>query len=164
MPSSVAHASVAVLLAPLFGRDTIDRRVMATTAIAAAVPDVDAIGRPFHLGDVEWLGGHRAFTHSIFFALAAGIVAAVWCRRRSLANPNRIALYVGLVVLSHGVLDAFTTYGAGVAFLAPFSMTRWKSSWQPFSGLLPELVLLFPALALYGVRRRDLSSIRRASG
>lgn len=74
MPSSVAHASVAVLLAPLFGRDTISRRVMATTAVAAAVPDVDAIGRPFGFDDVAWLGGHRGFTHSIVFALAAGII------------------------------------------------------------------------------------------
>ena len=155
MPSSIAHASVAVLLAPLFGRDTVDRRTTMTAAAAAAIPDLDAIGRPFGLGDVTWLGGHRAFTHSIVFALVAGILAAVWSRRGAWRHARKIGLYVGLVVLSHGVLDAFTTYGEGVSFLAPFSMIRWKSAWQPLSGLLPEVLLLWlPALLVYRMRRR----------
>jgi hypothetical protein len=48
------------------------------------------------------------------------------------------------------VLDAFTTYGEGVALLAPVSMYRWKAAWQPFSDLWSEVVILWiPAVLMY---------------
>jgi membrane-bound metal-dependent hydrolase YbcI (DUF457 family) len=36
------------------------------------VPDLDASGRLWGSGDVQWLGGHRAFTHSVVFAVVFG--------------------------------------------------------------------------------------------
>ena len=64
MPSSIAHASVAVLLIPVLGVNNVTPWLIGVTAVAATLPDLDAIGRPFGHGDVEWLGGHRAVTHS----------------------------------------------------------------------------------------------------
>ena len=117
----------------------------------AALPDVDAIGRPFGHGDIAALGGHRAVTHSVFFALAvAAVIALVTTRHEFESSRWRIGAYAAAVVLSHGLLDAFTTYGAGVAFLAPVSPQRWKSPWHPFTDLTSEVVLIWlPAVLMY---------------
>lgn len=151
MPSSIAHASVAVLLTPMLGRTPISRRALGSVAVAAAVPDVDAIGRPFGGSDVALLGGHRGDTHSVWFALIVGVVAFAFAKHAGVRfNPARFATYAALVVLSHGLLDALSTYGEGVAFFAPLSVVRWKAAWQPFSGLLSEIVILWlPALVLF---------------
>jgi len=151
MPSSIAHASVAFVLSPLLGAGLVSRRLLGITAIAAALPDIDAIGRPLGHGDIAALGGHRGVTHSVCFALAAAAaIAFVASREESKRNRWRIGAYVAAVVLSHGVLDAFTTYGEGVALFAPLSPLRWKSAWQPFGGLLSELVAIWlPALLMY---------------
>jgi hypothetical protein len=44
---------------------------------------------------------------------------------------------------SHGVLDALSEYGEGIAFLAPLSDVRWKFRWQPFDGFLPEILVIW---------------------
>jgi membrane-bound metal-dependent hydrolase YbcI (DUF457 family) len=59
-------------------------------------------------------------------------------------------LYAFAVILSHGVLDTFTTYGEGVAFFAPVSTERWTAPWHPFTGLLAEVVVIWlPAWLVY---------------
>lgn len=151
MPSSIAHASVAILLSPVLGTRVVSRRLVAVAAVAAAVPDLDAIGRPFGRGDIAFLGGHRATTHSLLFALCVALAAAIASRRATTSGTRLlIACYVALVVASHGFLDALATYGEGVAFFAPLSAQRWKFGWQPFSGLLPEILALwFPAAVVF---------------
>jgi inner membrane protein len=151
MPSSIAHASVAFVFSPLLGARLVSRRLLGITAVAAALPDIDAIGRPFGHGDIAVFGGHRAVTHSVFFALAAAAaIARVGSRGNSDLNRWRIGAYVAAVVLSHGVLDAFTTYGEGVAFFAPLSLHRWKSPWQPFDDSLSEVVAIWlPGVLMY---------------
>ena len=151
MPSSIAHASVAILASPIVAPRWRSASVVGLTAVAAAAPDIDAIGRPFGHGDVAIFGGHRAVTHSVFAALLLAAVALVLVPRRAPPRDRlRVALFVACTVASHGVLDAFTTYGDGVAFFAPLSMHRWKSAWQPFGGLWSEaLVLWIPAALMY---------------
>jgi inner membrane protein len=89
------------------------------------LPDVDALG--FRLG-VEYgsLFGHRGFTHSILFAgmLAMVAVAPVWNQTR-LGGLLQSLACVFVATASHGILDAFTDGGMGVAFLAPFDQTRY---------------------------------------
>ena len=58
-------------------------------------------------------------------------------------------MFAVLAIASHGVLDALTSYGEGVAFLAPFVSNRWKFEWQPFHRILPEVVLLWVPAILY---------------
>ena len=82
----------------------------------ATPPDVDAIG--------YWMGiparsllGHRGLTHSLAFALT-GLLAAWACSRRG-GNRGSLSAYFILVMISHGLLDAFTNGGPGVAFFSP---------------------------------------------
>lgn len=98
----------------------------------AMLPDADVAGfaAGVRYGDVF---GHRGLTHSIFFALITGLLAARIFFRNSLLPVGRVALtsYFSLMTLSHGCLDAMTDGGLGVAFFAPFENTRHFFPWKP---------------------------------
>ncbi len=110
----------------------IPKRVWAIAAICAAIPDLDVIGFRFGIryGDF-W--GHRGFTHSLVFAALIAGVATVICFR--LGEPNigrlRLVTYLFLATASHGLLDAMTNGGLGVAFFAPFDNNRYFLPWRP---------------------------------
>src|SRR5688500_17080800 len=113
MASSWTHAVGAIAIAAVAIPRTTHRRVWPLLAIAAILPDVDAIGRPFGAGDVMWLGGHRALTHSVAAAVAAGLLLAFSVSRSAASVPKRGRLWLSLsiAIASHGVLDSLTTYG-----------------------------------------------------
>ena len=102
--------------------------------MCSGIPDLDVIGFRFgiHYGDF-W--GHRGFTHSLVFAaLLASVVAVVMTSTR-VTGIGRFALfvYLFLATASHGVLDAITNGGLGVAFFSPFDNTRYFLPWRPVS-------------------------------
>jgi inner membrane protein len=141
MPSIVAHAVAGAALATAaFSPRSVPRRVWITGAVAAAVPDIDAIGRP--LGNLTFetlFGGHRGLTHSVMFALALSAIIT-W---RFFRTPEWTALHrrlwaaFALAIASHGVLDALSTIGNGVAFWAPFSWIHYEFVWQPLGEIGP---------------------------
>jgi inner membrane protein len=47
------------------------------------------------------------------------------------ARLGLLALYFVAITASHGVLDALTSGGPGVAFFAPFDSTRYFFPWRP---------------------------------
>lgn len=71
--------------------------------------------------------GHRGLTHSIPFAAAlAGVILGIGLRQGVPGLPaRRLAMYLFLATASHGLLDALTDGGLGVALLAPFDNTRY---------------------------------------
>lgn len=150
--------------------------------LCSVIPDLDAIGFHFgiHYGDF-W--GHRGFTHSLIFAaLLAGVVGLA-ISRRGAAGIGRFALfmYLFLATASHGVLDAMTDGGLGVAFFSPFDNRRYFLPWRPihvspiamsrfftprgFAILQNEAVWIWvPAILLAGIAlalRRVTKRIRR---
>ncbi len=136
---------VGVAIGAAFVPTPAPRRFWIAGALCAMLPDIDAVGRPFHAGDVAWLGGHRALTHSFAFAVALGLVVALsgllaadWRQ-----HWMRFWLYLTIATAMHGVLDAFASYGTGVMFLAPFSNVRYRADWRPFGGLLSDTFLGF---------------------
>ena len=79
-------------------------------AVAAVVLDLDALPRIWGGGDIALLGGHRALTHSLAFALFTGILLAfgIGCR----GFPRwRLAAVLAIAVATHAGLDALTSYG-----------------------------------------------------
>ena len=106
------------------------------TVFCAMLPDVDVIG--FSLGiSYDDILGHRGLTHSFVFAALVGAIAAAQCQipnpKSQTPNPKRLGLFVYFILIaaSHGVLDAFTNGGRGIAFLAPFSNARFFFPWRP---------------------------------
>lgn len=139
MPSIFAHAAAGAALAVVFS--PMQRRpVWIAAALCAALPDIDALARPFgNLGYESVFGGHRGFTHSVLFAATLG-GAAAWAFRGYAASQHarlRLWLAFALATLSHSVLDALSTIGTGVAFWAPFSWTHYEFTWQPLGEIGP---------------------------
>jgi inner membrane protein len=101
-------------------------------AVCSVIPDIDVIGFRFgvHYGDF-W--GHRGFTHSLAFAALLSGALALTLFRCGLAGIRRFVLfaYLFLATASHGVLDAMTNGGLGVAFFSPFENSRYFFPWRP---------------------------------
>ena len=156
MPSSIGHGLAAAAVTRALWPHNQPRRLVLTAVLSAVLLDVDAIGRPFGLGDLMFLGGHRALIHSLPFAALLGTTLVLAFYRRAEFNGMRPRIWIAIVlaVATHGVLDAFTTYGAGVMFFAPFSDARFKAPWLPFRGVLPEIVGIWvPALFFLAILR-----------
>jgi inner membrane protein len=98
--------------------------------VVSAVPDLDVIGFHFgvHYGDVM---GHRGFTHSLFFAtLLAGLVTIAFVGQSQISRWH-LFFYLFLATASHGILDAMTNGGLGVAFFSPFTNARYFFPFHP---------------------------------
>jgi inner membrane protein len=127
-----SHAVAALGIGVCFYRPGVPKRVWALGALCAAIPDVDVIG--FALGvDYGDPFGHRGFTHSLFFAALLALAVASLAFPRSLPNLGRFSLwaYLFLATASHGLLDAMTNGGLGVAFFAPLDNSRYFLPWTP---------------------------------
>lgn len=126
MPTVFSHAAIPLALGLGLGRDVIPRRLLVAGVVAAAVPDLDVV--TFHFG-VPYSAdlGHRGFSHSLLFAALVGFAGAAGHRLLG-AGLAWAFLFLFLATVSHGVLDAFTNGGLGVAFLWPWSGERF---WAP---------------------------------
>lgn len=104
--------------------------LLAAVGCAASVlPDVDALGFAAGIPYGHPLG-HRGFTHSLFFAAAVALLCVPLARRLG-ASPGVTFAFVFASAASHGLLDALTTGGLGVAFWSPFSNERYFLPWRP---------------------------------
>ena len=131
MASAFSHAVVAVAVGQALSPGERTRTAVLSGVFCAVAPDFDAIFHHFGVSpDSMW--GHRGITHSIFFAvLLAGLIARTRYRKESLARQARFFLYLFACGVSHGILDAMTTGGRGIAFFAPFRTDRYFFRFRP---------------------------------
>lgn len=129
MPTIMSHAVVGMALGTLtsFPRR---RPFWLASAVLPILPDLDVFGRALAIPFYS-LWGHRGMSHSLVGAAVIGIVAALVLRRRINARLPLLAVYFAAITASHGVLDALTNGGPGVAFFAPFDETRYFFPWRP---------------------------------
>lgn len=127
MASAISHPAVLLALAPIFG--SVPRRVWWLGALCSIFPDVDAIG--------FWLGipyghplGHRGLTHSLSFASALAGALTVFATGPD-SPRGAVFGFLFCCAASHGVIDALTDGGLGVAFFAPFDNARFFFPWRP---------------------------------
>jgi inner membrane protein len=100
------------------------------SAVLPMLPDLDVFGRALGISFYStW--GHRGVSHSFVAAAIIGAVAALLLHRRLGAPLAPLAVYFAIITASHGVLDALTNGGPGVAFFAPFDGTRYFFPWRP---------------------------------
>ena len=99
------------------------------------LPDLDVVGFRFGVPYGHMLG-HRGLSHSIVFALLLGACLA-WLLPVAVQTPPKPRMrlilfgFLCLSTLSHGLLDALTSGGLGVAFFAPFDNQRYFFPWRP---------------------------------
>jgi inner membrane protein len=151
MPTILAHAVSGLAIGSLY-RSQRPRGFWAWTAVCAMLPDADVIGFALRIPYGHMLG-HRGLSHSIAFAAVVGGLAA-WRWGRGGSRPA-LFLHFFVVTASHGVLDALTNGGLGVAFFAPFDATRYFFPWTPLQ-VSPIGAGFFTARdgtgAFYGIR------------
>jgi len=128
--SAFSHAVAGLAIGTGFRRPEHATRFWLLGVVGAVLPDVDAIGFWFGV-PYPSVFGHRGFTHSLVFAAlyaAAGLLAF---RGADTGERRRVWLYLLLATASHGMLDAMTSGGGGVAFFAPFVNERYFFPWRP---------------------------------
>jgi inner membrane protein len=132
MPTIFSHSIAAIALGTGCPIRKMPLRFWVLAAVCAALPDADVIG--FGLG-IRYgdLLGHRGLTHSLSFALAIGFLVVITCFRNIRPGSGEwwiLVAYFFIATASHGVLDAMTNGGLGVAFFSPFSNERYFFPWR----------------------------------
>jgi inner membrane protein len=133
MPTVISHGVSAIALAKVFTPERMSPRFWVVSILCATLPDLDVLGLAFGIQYKDMLG-HRGLTHSLPFALLLACLAA-WLFLRGAPQEAKTWLvfiaYFFIVAASHGLLDAMTNGGLGVAFFAPFSNARYFLPWRP---------------------------------
>jgi inner membrane protein len=131
--SALSHAVVALALGKIYTPQPMPWRFWGLSVLCSLLPDADVIGFALGIGYGNMLG-HRGLSHSLVFAFCLGY-GVVWCCFRDMVKFSTawwsLGLYFTAVTASHGVLDALTNGGLGIAFFAPVDATRYFFPWRP---------------------------------
>ena len=122
--SFFTHLFVALVAVRLFAPEA-PLRFWIVACVLSVVPDADAA---LHHAGVPYSHpfGHRGFTHSLLFAAGSTALTMSIVHNRG----ARAFLLLFAIGASHGVLDAMTTGGLGIAFFFPDN-TRYFLPWRP---------------------------------
>lgn len=133
MASAFTHGFVALAAGKLLFPERMPVRFWVLLVLGAVLPDLDVVGfyHGIRYGDKL---GHRGFAHSLLFALIVAVlitVAAFPAVRRFSKHWWLMITSFFAAAASHGILDAMTDGGYGIAFFSPFSSTRFFLPWRP---------------------------------
>jgi inner membrane protein len=133
MPSAFTHIFVGEALAKTYTAEKMPVKFWVLAGVCSIIPDIDVIG--FYYGvRYESLFGHRGFSHSLTFALLTAILVVSFAfpvvSRFSRKWWSLLAFFFAVTAL-HGVLDAMTSGGYGIAFFDPYYTRRFFLPWRP---------------------------------
>jgi inner membrane protein len=131
MASAFGHAYAAIAIGSGYEKIR-NGKFIFLGIICSILPDADVISFKFEI-PYEAFWGHRGFTHSIVFAFLLGfLVTAIFYKNHLITKKGlSYILFFTFCTLSHGILDAMTTGGLGVAFFSPFNNERYFFPWRP---------------------------------
>ncbi|AHL75082.1 hydrolase [Stutzerimonas stutzeri] len=117
----------ATVQASLLGRWQ-GRKALLYGAVLGTLPDLDVV---IDYGDaIADMTYHRGFSHSLF-VLSMLAVALTWLARRIRPDPGysgiRLFMTVWLVLVTHVLLDAFTSYGTQLFWPLTTPPVAWSS-------------------------------------
>ncbi|MGH1373446.1 MAG: metal-dependent hydrolase [Cellvibrionaceae bacterium] len=126
-------------------------------ALAGMAPDLDVLIRSS--GDpLLALEFHRHFTHSLLFVPIGGLICALalfpLLGKRWNIGFWELAKWCWLGYATHGLLDAFTSYGTQL--LWPFS--NYRVAWDGISVIDPLFTLPILGLLIYAARKGKASA------
>ncbi len=126
MASLLTHPAIPWGLSRIAG---VSRRLFVAAALMSLIPDADVIAFRFGIPyESQW--GHRGFTHSISFALLAGILFSFFSAYFRVSR-GKIFGWIFLSTLSHTFLDSLTNGGLGVAAFWPLTSERFFLPFRP---------------------------------
>jgi inner membrane protein len=139
MPTFVGHSLVALSLGASLPRTSLGRAMplsawLAVLVLVSLLPDLDVLM-------LRWLPyshplSHRGLSHSLFFALiAAGCLTLAASLTGLIKGRTSILIPVWLLLAaamsSHGLLDACTDGGLGIALFSPLTFERYFFPLRP---------------------------------
>jgi len=132
LPTLISHALVGFVAGNIVSNKKLLKKFWFFSIICPILPDLDGIGFVLGIPYADFWG-HRGFFHSIFFAFILSILVVIIFFRKELCGFPTIfkksgfwlTLYFFIITASHGILDAFTSGGLGIALLSPFDNTRY---------------------------------------
>lgn len=126
MPTIFTHAFAAAAIGSTAKPATGFTKMLLLGMGCAMLPDADVIAFQFGVSYAD-VFGHRGITHSLPFAMAWGLLVSLLAYRKEIGTRRwwGLTLYFVLATASHGLLDAFTNGGLGVAFFAPWEAKRY---------------------------------------
>lgn len=144
----LTQATLGAAAAAVISRPSSVRRALLIGAVAGAAPDLDVfiISSEDPLLNLQY---HRHFTHSLLFAPVIGLLVAALFKGLFYTRrwPFReLLLFATLGALSHGLLDACTSYGT--MLYLPFSAHR--ESWDLISIIDPIFTVPLVLLCIAG--------------
>lgn len=151
MPTIITHAVLGAASAKLFPKQNMPWRIWLASVFCSVVPDADVIAFSFGIPYSHFLG-HRGFFHSILFAMVLALVVILCLFKEvklfSKAWWGCLGFFFA-VGASHGLLDAITDGGLGIALLSPFDTTRYFFAWRP---LLVSPIGIEGFISSYGLK------------
>lgn len=131
------------------------RRALVAGAVLGTLPDLDVLPLSVLAHDpilnMTW---HRGPSHSLFVLAALGLLVWGLVRRRPTASaaPLRWLAAIELSLLTHPLLDAFTTYGTQLFWPLPVAPTMISSIFIIDPLYTVPLLVAFVAVAWLGAR------------
>lgn len=147
MATIFTHPAIALAISPLFGDALKSKKILLVGIFLTIFPDFDVIG--LRLGiPYQHVLGHRGITHSLFFAFIFTGFTTYLINRKIKASFFQIWFYLFLCMISHGILDALTNGGLGIAFFAPFVNERYFFPFTPINVSTLNIRLFFQGQGL----------------
>ena len=128
MATIISHTAIPITILMVQGLKKISARLFVSGILLSMAPDLDVIGFYFNVAYGSPFG-HRGWTHSLLFAAAISWFLTRFYRFLR-SDPMTIFIFLWISMASHGVLDALTNGGLGVAFFWPFSSRRYFFPWH----------------------------------
>ena len=129
MPTVFTHPAPILAAGFALGSSIVSPRLLLAALFFSILPDLDVIA--FKLGIPyadAW--GHRGATHSLVFALGAGVFGFLCAPLLKSTRKTAFLMLFGAVAL-HILLDAMTSGGLGVAVFWPWDESRYFLPWRP---------------------------------
>ncbi len=134
LPTAITHSLIG--LSASFSFDTRKKSIkfLFLSMACSILPDADIIGYYWLYTPSYHFFGHRGFFHSPFFAaLLSVFIVCLFFRTDAIFSKPwwKLVLYFFILTASHGLLDAFTNGGNGIALLSPITNDRYFFPWTP---------------------------------
>jgi len=127
-------------------------------AIAGTIPDLDVIPGQW-MTTVDALAFHRGISHSLLFAIAMAPLLSAIARRihgKERGGYWRWTLLFFLVLLTHALLDCFTTWGVQL-----FWPLEHRIAWKSIFVIDPFYTLPFLICLIWAITKPRQSTIRK---